>query len=85
MNSNTSQFCLIAITIGIWAIVLQNAGVISTEQNVYVKGGSLNADISGSVEIDETIDVNIHEINGYRNAFYKDHDGDYMLIPVSNR
>ncbi|WZL88262.1 hypothetical protein VS868_11705 [Salinimicrobium sp. 3283s] len=85
MNSSTSKFCLIAITIGIWAIVLQNAGVISTQQDVYVNGGSLNADVSGSVQIDETIDVNIHEINGHRNAFYEDHDGDYMVLPVVNR
>lgn len=64
---------LLIIAVGIWAVVLQNAGVIPTNQNVkvvnavdaYVNGGSINADVSGSVSIDNTVDVNIHEINGY--------------------
>ncbi|WP_146216366.1 hypothetical protein [Arenibacter sp. ARW7G5Y1] len=82
---------LIVIGIGIWAIVLQNAGVIPTKQNVYVKGGYIDADVSGSVDIDNTvdvngyIDVNIQAINGKSNAFYKDRDGDYVLLPVLSR
>lgn len=63
---------LIAIGLGIWVIVLQNAGVIpklvGTEngtQTVYVTGGNINADVNGSVSVDNTVDVNIHEINGY--------------------
>ena len=63
---------LIIMTIGIWAIVLQNAGVIPTNQNVkvvnevdaYVRG-SVDADVSGSVSVDNTVDVNIEEVNGY--------------------
>lgn len=47
---------LITIGIGIWVIVLQNAGVIPTKQNVYVKGGYV--DVSGSVDIDNTVRVN---------------------------
>lgn len=46
---------LIAIGLGIWVIVLQNAGVIPTKQNVYVKGGYV--DVSGSVDIDNTVSV----------------------------
>lgn len=46
---------LITIGLGIWAIVLQNAGVIPTKQNVYVKGGYI--DVSGSVDIDNTVSV----------------------------
>lgn len=82
---------LIVIGIGIWAVVLQNAGVIPTKQNVYVKGGYIDADVSGSVDIDNTvdvngyIDVNIQAINGKSNAFYKDRDGDYVLLPVLSR
>lgn len=58
---------LISIAVGIWAIVLQNAGVIPTNQNVkvvntvdtYVNGGNIDADVSGSVSVDNTVDVNI--------------------------
>ncbi|WP_405383760.1 hypothetical protein [Maribacter sp. LLG6340-A2] len=71
-SKNTSlKTILIVIGIGIWAIVLQNAGIIPTKQNVYVKGGYVDAevtgsvDVSGSVDVDNTVDINIHEINGY--------------------
>lgn len=77
------------MTIGIWAIVLQNAGIIPTKQNVYVKGGYVkvhgyvDADVSGSVSVDNTVDINISEINGRRNAFYDfGGNGDYIRIPV---
>ncbi|MFB0923692.1 MAG: hypothetical protein QMB65_00175 [Vicingaceae bacterium] len=58
---------LITMTIGVWAIVLQNAGIIPTNQNVkvvntidtYVNGGNIDADVSG------TVDVNIEEVNGH--------------------
>lgn len=65
---------LIVIGIGIWLIVLQNAGVIPVKQNVYVKGGYVNVSgsvdinntvrVNGLVEVENTVDVNIHEING---------------------
>lgn len=61
---------LFFIGTGIWAIVLQNAGIIPSKQGVYVKGGNIDADISqpievrGQVEIENTIDVNIQQING---------------------
>ena len=90
-TTKSGKTVLIFIAIGIWAIVLQNAGIIPTKQNVTVKGGYLEANVSGSVdidnaiEIDGTIDVNIDEINGYDNAFYQDGDGAYMLLPVTNR
>lgn len=59
---------LIAIGLGIWVIVLQNAGVIPTKQNVYVKGGYIDADINGavdvrgSVNVDNTVSVSIDEV-----------------------
>lgn len=80
---------LITIAIGIWAIVLQNAGIIPTNQNVYVKGGHLS--VSGSVDVDNTVsvdgdvDVDIKKINGKSNVFYQDRDGEFMLLPVSVR
>ncbi len=57
---------LIIMTIGIWAVVLQNAGVIPTNQNVYVNGGHVNvkgsvdADVSGSVSVDNTVNQRLH-------------------------
>ncbi len=48
---------LVIIGIGIWAIVLQNAGIIPTKQNVYVNGGYIDADVSGSVDVDNTVRV----------------------------
>ena len=45
------------MTIGIWAIVLQNTGIIPTIQNVYVKGGYIDADVSGSVDVDNIVRV----------------------------
>ena len=76
---------LIIIALGIWAIVLQNAGIIPTSQKVrvvntvdtYVNGGNVNADVNGYV------DVNISAINGKSNAFYDfGGNGDYCRIPV---
>lgn len=67
---------LIAIGIGIWVLVLQNAGLIPTKQNVYVKGGYIDADVNGTVDVtgnvsvDNTVDVNIDEILGRPAAAY---------------
>lgn len=61
---------LIAIGTGIWVIVLQNAGIIPTKQNVYVKGGFIGANIEGTVEVrgavdvDNTVSVSIDEVLG---------------------
>ena len=73
---------LIIMTIGIWSLVLQNAGIIPTKQNVYVKGGYIEADVRGSVDIDNTVDINIESVNGYNNAFYGHKGGSYDAIHV---
>ena len=78
---------LITIAIGIWAIVLQNAGVIPTNQNVKVVNtvdvsGNVDADVSGSVSVDNTVDINISEVNGKSNAFYGRPGGSYDAIHV---
>jgi hypothetical protein len=60
---------LIIIAAGIWIIVLQNAGIIPTNQNVkvvnevdaYVRG---KVDVDGSVSIDNTVSVSIDEVLG---------------------
>jgi len=89
-NNLSLKAILVIIGVGIWAIVLQNAGIIPTKQNVYVKGGYINADVSGSVDVDNTVDVNgyldvnIDAINGYSKFYdhsYK-HPGEYFRIPV---
>ena len=76
------KLILIIMTIGIWAVVLQNAGVIPTKQNVYVKGGYVDVfgsvdvnntvDVSGSVDVNNTVDVDIVQINGYNAQTYGD-------------
>lgn len=82
---------LIALSaIGIWIIVLQNFGIIPKNQDVYVLNtvdvrGRVDASVQGSVEVDNTVDINLHKINGYRNCFYnhsKRHPDDYYRIPV---
>lgn len=57
---------LIVIAAGVWVIVLQNAGIIPTNQRVKVVNTvDAYARVSGRVSVDNTVDVNIHEINGY--------------------
>lgn len=74
---------LITIGIGIWILVLQNAGIIPTKQNVYVKGGNIDADINGRVSIVNQVDVNLDAINGKSNCFYDfGGNGNYVRIPV---
>lgn len=85
---------LIVIGLGIWILVLQNAGIIPTRQNVYVKGGYIDADINGvvnvrgSVDVDNTVDININEINGQRDVFFNNpnrgHQNKYYRLPVSS-
>lgn len=52
--------------------MLQNAGVIPKlvnsekgTKNVFVTGGHITADVNGIVSVENTVDVNIHEINGH--------------------
>ena len=82
-------------------MVLQNAGilpkVVGTEngtQTVYVTGGNIDADVngtvdvSGSVSLDNTVDINIQEVQG-RNAgsrrSYTIDGVDYNSLDVSSR
>lgn len=57
MKSNNifQKTILSVIGIGIWVLVLQNAGIIPTEKKVHVNGG--NIDVSGSVNVDNTVGV----------------------------
>ena len=84
-SNNSLKAILITIAVGIWAIVLQNAGVIPTNQNVKVVNTvdvSGNVDVDGSVSVDNTVDVNISAVNGHSNAFYGREGGSYDAIHV---
>lgn len=69
---------LIVIGLGIWVLVLQNAGIIPSHQNVRVVN---SVDIRGTVDVGNTVgvhgsvdvgevNVNITKINGWRAANY---------------
>ena len=80
METKLLKATLIVIAVGIWAIVLQNAGVIPTTQDVEVTN---RVDVRGSMNVDNTVGVNLRAINGKRNAFY-DFNGNnnFVRIPV---
>jgi hypothetical protein len=91
--NKTSKIILLSIAIGIWAIVLQNAGVIPTSQNVKVVNGvdtyvNGTVKVSGSVGIDNTIDINIKEIQGRSAGSRRSYEIDgkeYQSLDVSAR
>ena len=47
---------LLAITMGIWILVLQNLGIIPINQNVRVTN---EVEIEGDVDVNNTVDVNV--------------------------
>jgi hypothetical protein len=81
-NPLSLKAILIIIGIGIWVNVMQNAGIIPTKQNVIVKGGFIDADINGKVDIrgtvsvDNEVEVDIKKINGWRAANYYEYTYD---------
>jgi len=96
-NNKSLKIILVLMTVGIWIIVLQNAGIIPTKQKVYVKGGYIDVSgrvdidntvqIRGSVDVDNTVDINIREIIGNRAGCRKSYtiDGiNYYSLDVSN-
>ena len=84
-QSISLKVILIIMAVGIWTFVLQNAGIIPTKQNVYVKGGYVNADINGTldVNVENEVDVNVSSVNEHSNAFYgPSSNGNYDAIHV---
>ncbi|OQY74442.1 MAG: hypothetical protein B6D44_04270 [Ignavibacteriales bacterium UTCHB2] len=77
-NSKYYKIILAIIALGIWVLAFQNAGIIPTSQKVkvvntvdtYVSGGSIDADVSGSVDVDNEVDINISSVNGYNTKSY---------------
>ena len=88
---------LVIISVGVWALVLQNAGVIGKANNVYVSGGyidnvnnirgSVDVNVQGGVTVDNTVDINIQAINGHRNVFFNNSArgeyNKYYRLPVT--
>ncbi len=88
-NNKLFKRLIIAITIGIWIIVLQNAGVVPQLRAWEVRGGA-PIPVTGSVEIENVVlikgkvDANLESINGYT-KFYKDpRTGQYYVLPVTD-
>lgn len=51
---------MIIIAIGVWMIVMQNFGIFSKKsgaRSLYVVGGKVDADVSGSVDVDNNVPV----------------------------
>lgn len=86
----SNRFWIILGVIGIWTqVVLTLVNKPSSE--VYIKGGHLSKvgsinKVEQSIDIGNTVDINLHSINGYRNCFYNSyskHPNDYYRIPIS--
>ena len=51
-------FWIQVCAVGIWLLVIQNFfGGEDTAQRVYVVGGNIDANVSGSVDVDNTVDI----------------------------
>ena len=92
-NSSILQVVLVTIAIGIWVLVLQNAGIFPKNQNVIVVNeveanvrGHVDAEVYGTVEVDNTVDINVQAINGHYDVFFNNPSrGErekYYLLPV---
>ncbi len=89
MDNKSLRNILIAIAIGIWFIVFQNAGIIpQLKPSVVVADSAMQ--ISGTVRIDDIVfikgkvDANIESINGYA-KFYKDpRTGQFYVLPITD-
>lgn len=73
--------------IAICGIILVIKGFSDKTQDVYVNGGRVNADVSGSIYVGNTVDVNVDGVMGYQIGSHKSYtiDGkDYHAIDVYN-
>ena len=64
------------VVIAICAIILVIQGFGGGTQSVYVEGGNIDADVSGSVSVDNTVDVNLEEVIGYRVGCHQSYQKD---------
>lgn len=82
---HNTHLWIVLTCVGVWILVFQNFGTKGAK-DVYVVGGEIEAEVSGSVRVPNTVDVNLSEINGYSNCFYNSyakHPNDYYRIPIS--
>lgn len=55
---HSQLFWIQVCAVGIWLLVIQNYFVgEDTAQRVYVVGGNIDADVRGSVDVDNTVEV----------------------------
>lgn len=75
------------IVIAICSIILVIQGFGRGTQDVYVRGGDIDADVSGSVRVNNAVDVNLQYINGHSNVFFNNprrgQKDQYYVIPVT--
>lgn len=75
------------VIIAVCSIILVIQGFGGGTQDVYVRGGDIDADVSGSVRVDNAVDVNLQYINGQRNVFFNNprrgEKDKYYVIPVT--
>lgn len=78
--------------LGVWILVLQNLDVIPVSQKVRLDGGYVSVvngevKVKGKVEVDNTVDINIQEINGQQDVFFNNPDrgqkDKYYRLPVT--
>lgn len=88
-NIKFIKAALALIVVGVWIIVLQNAGIIPPVKPMVVVADSAmrvmgEVDVNNTVFIKGSVDANIESINGY-SKFYKDpRTGEYYVIPVTD-
>ena len=91
-NTTPSLFELVKtigmVIIAVCSIILVIQGFGGGPQDVYVIGGAIDADVSGSVSVDNEVDVNLERVLGYRVGCHESYtiDGkDYHAIDVTIR
>ena len=81
---------LFFIAAGVWGMFMQNMGFFVPNDDYTQKVQVVNSvntrvqgmvNVKGSVDVSNTLDVNLAEINGY-SYFYDGGDGKYYLIPT---
>ncbi len=88
-NMRFIKISLLLIVIGVWIMVLQNAGIIPPARPQVVVADSAirvmgEVDVNNTVFIKGSVDANIESINGY-SKFYKDpRTGEYYVLPTTD-
>lgn len=84
---------LLFIAIGVWVNVFQNMGVINKTYSVDVTNevdanvrGNVNAQVHGSVSVDNVVDINLEKVIGHTVGSHKSYTSDgveYAAIDVA--